>query len=139
LRGLEPLPVRDDLKKAGILMYWIITDIGRFFRHPHLLVCVTHSPGKSEIITQLYFLFLVNHLYSPNEAISKLNLDLSQTIYYSPTEQFLICNLGNSNFVKGCVAPAYNGVKVLNGRRPRQGHSPITIFKIINANWAIKV
>ena len=32
-RGLEPLLVREDLKMAGILMYWIITDIGKLFYH----------------------------------------------------------------------------------------------------------
>jgi len=42
LRGFEPLPVREDLKMARILMYWIILDMGKLFHHRHRLVCVTH-------------------------------------------------------------------------------------------------
>jgi len=33
LRGLEPLPVGENLKIALIQMYWIITDIGMLFHH----------------------------------------------------------------------------------------------------------
>jgi len=43
LRGFEPLPVGEDLKMAGILMYCIILVVGKIFHHRHRLVCVTLS------------------------------------------------------------------------------------------------